>query len=218
MTIRHSRFDSVSFPHITGKRPCRTMCPKKARRSGERELADAQKEASLSPDDRRRMIDRFVDLGLAHYAEKARDRLHADDKLDGTSAARDFRQLLYDWAMTGEDKRKRTCETDERFTTLKPGSIIKDSIPIEKIVLLQAPYMDESLQSNLSDKAFQEAGDVVGVGIDTSREKVYKGAQAIKLIGQLTHRDLTTSTRPASIAESGDLNQAVDTTEKKKTR
>nr|XP_012218606.1 PREDICTED: A disintegrin and metalloproteinase with thrombospondin motifs 7-like [Linepithema humile] len=199
-----------------GKRPCKTMCPKQTRQSDEQELVDVKKEASLSPDDQRKMIDRFVDLGLAHYSEKARDRLHDDDKLEETSAARDFRQLLYDWAMTNEDKRKRTCETDERFTTLKPGSIIKDSIPIEKIVLLQAPYMDESLQSNLSDKAFQEAGDLVGVGIDTSREKVYKGAQAIKLIEQLAHRKLTTSPRAiSSLAESADLNQAVDTASEK---
>lgn len=192
------------------------MCPKKTRQSDERELVDVKKEASLSPDDQRRMIDRFVDLGLTHYLEKDRDRLHDDDKLEGTSAARDFRQLLYDWAMTNEDKRKRTCETDERFSTLKPGSIIKDSIPIEKVVLLQAPYMDESLQSNLSDKAFQEAGDLVGIGIDTSREKVYKGAEAIKLIGQLAHHKLTTSPRAVTITESGALHQAADTASDKK--
>lgn len=201
-----------------GTRPCRRMCPKKTRRSDEQELVNVKERAGLSSDNQRRMIDRFVDLGLAHYLEKARDKLHDDDKLEGTSAARDFRQVLYDWAMTNEDKRKRTCDTAERFTTLKPGSIIKDSIPIEKIVLMQAPYMDESVQSNLSDKAFQEAGDLVGVGIDTSREKVYKGAQALRLIEQLAHHNLTAGPRAVSIAtnEALNLSQSVDTTEKRR--
>lgn len=178
---------------------------------------NVKERAGLSPDDQRRMIDRFVDLGLVHYLEKVRDKLRDDDKLEGTGAARDFRQVLYDWAMTNEDKRKRTCDAEERFTTLKPGSIIKDSIPIEKIVLMQAPYMDESLQSNLSDKAFQEAGDLVGVGIDMSQKKVYKGAQAIKLINQLTHHNLTASPRAVSIAETEALNpsQSIDTAEKR---
>lgn len=165
------------------------------------------------------MIYRFVDLALVRHSDKTRDKLRDDDsKLEGTSAARDFRRVLYDWAMTNENKRKRTCDAEERFTTLKPGSIIKDAIPIENIVLMQAPYMDESLQSNLSDKAFQEAGDVVGVGIDTSREKVYKGAQAIKLIQQLTHRNLTASPRAVSIAQSEAINpsQSIDTAEKRR--
>lgn len=181
------------------------MCPKKARQSNERELANVKEEANLSPDDQRKIIDRFVDLGLAHYLEKSRDKLHDNDKLEGTSDARNFRQLLYDWAMTNEDKRKRTCETEEKFTTMKPGSIIKDSIPIEKVVLLQAPYMDESLQSNLSDKAFQEAGDLVGVGIDTSKQKIYKGSQAVKLIEQLNRHNVTMKPRTTSTTETEDL-------------
>jgi len=194
------------------------MCPKKTRRSDEQELMNVKERAGLSPDDQRRIIDRFIDLGLAHYLEKNRDKLHDDDKLEGTRAARDFRQILYDWAMTNEDKRKRTCDTEEKFTTLKPGSIIKDPIPIENIVLMEAPYMDESLQSNLSDKAFQEAGDLVGVGIDTSQKKVYKGAQAIRLIQQLTHRNLTASPRTVSVAESKTVSpsHSTDTAEKRR--
>lgn len=192
------------------------MCPKKTRQSNEHELVTIKEEANLSPDDQRRIIDRFVDLGLAHYLEKSRDKLHDNDKLEGTSAARDFRQLLYDWAMTNEDKRKRTCETEEKFTTPKPGSIIKDSIPIEKVVLLQAPYMDESLQSNLSDKAFQEAGDLVGVGIDTSQQKVYKGSQAVKLIEQLNYHNLTMKPRAVSTTETKDLNLSADTASEKR--
>ncbi|XP_025267750.1 A disintegrin and metalloproteinase with thrombospondin motifs 7 [Camponotus floridanus] len=198
-----------------GTRPCRTMCPKKTRQSDEHELINMEEKVNLSPDDQRRMIDRFVDVGLAHYLEKS-DKLHDDDKLEETGAARNFRQLLYDWAMTNEDKRKRTCETEEKFTTPKPGSIIVDSIPIEKVILLQAPYMDESLQSNLSDKAFQEAGDLVGVGIDTSQQKVYKGSQAVKLIEQLVHHNLTINPRTTSTTKTEDLNQSVDTALEKK--
>lgn len=186
------------------------MCPKKPRQSNAQELTDANERANLSSDDRRKMIDRLVDVGLARYLEKSRDKMR-DDKLEGTSADRDFRRHFYDWAMTNEDKRKRTCVADEKFTTMKPGSIIKDSVPIEQIVVLEAPYMDESLQSNLSDKAFHEAGDRVGVGIDTSQQKIYKGAQAIKLIEQLAHRDSTTrTTRTTSTAESEDRGASID--------
>jgi len=192
------------------------MCPKKTRRSDEQELINVKERAGLSPDDQRRIIDRFIDLGLAHYLEKNRDKLRDDDKLEGTRAARDFRQVLYDWAMTNEDKRKRTCDTEEKFTTLKPGSIIKDPIPIKNIVLMEAPYMDESLQSNLSDKAFQEAGDLVGVGIDTSQKKVYKGAQAIRLIQQLTHRNLTASPRTVAESKTVSPSQSIDTVEKRR--
>ncbi|XP_020300352.1 A disintegrin and metalloproteinase with thrombospondin motifs 7-like isoform X2 [Pseudomyrmex gracilis] len=193
-----------------GTRPCRTMCPKKTRQSNAQELTDAKERANLSSDDWRKMIDRLVDVGLAHYLDKSRDKVR-DDKLEGTSADRDFRRHLYDWAMTNEDKRKRTCVADERFTTMKPGSIIKDSVPIERIVVLEAPYMDESLQSNLSDKAFHEAGDRVGVGIDTSQQKIYKGAQAIKLIEQLAHRDSTTrTTRITSTTKSDDRGASID--------
>ncbi|GAB1865491.1 A disintegrin and metalloproteinase with thrombospondin motifs 7 [Camponotus japonicus] len=199
-----------------GTRPCRTMCPKKTRQSDEHELINMEEKVNLSPDDQRRMIDRFVDLGLAHYLEKGHDKLHDDDKLEETSAARNFRQILYDWAMTNEDKRKRTCEAEEKFTTPKPGSIIIDSIPIEKVILLQAPYMDESLQSNLSDKAFQEAGDLVGIGIDTSQQKVYKGSQAVKLIEQLVHHNLTINPRATSTTKTEDLNQSVDTASEKR--
>ncbi|XP_077275528.1 A disintegrin and metalloproteinase with thrombospondin motifs 7-like [Temnothorax americanus] len=201
-----------------GTRPCRTMCPKKTRRSDEQERMNVRERADLSPDDRRRMIDRFVDLGLVRYLERTRDKLRDGDELEGTSAARDFRQVLRDWATTNEDKRKRTCDAEERFTTLKPGSIIKDSIPIGNVVLMQAPYMDESLQSNLSDKAFQEAGDRVGVGIDTSQAKVYRGAQAVKLIEQLAHHNLTAGPRAVSITENEalDPSQSIDTAEKRR--
>lgn len=194
------------------------MCLKKTRRSDDQELMNVKERADISPDDQRRMIDRLVDLSLVHYLEKARDKLHDDDRLEGTSADRDFRQVLYDWPMTNEDKRKRTCDAEERFTTPKAGSIIIDSVPIENVVLMQAPYMDESLQSNLSDKAFQEAGDLVGVGIDTSQKKIYKGAQAVKLIEQLTHHNLTANPRAVSIAENEAFNpsQSIDTAEKRR--
>ena len=194
------------------------MCSKKTRRSDEQELIDEKEKESLSLGDQRRMIDRFVDLGLARYLEKSRDKLRDDDRLEDRSAARNFRQVLYDWAMTNEDKHKRTCDTEEKFTTPKPGSIILDSVPIENVVLIQAPYMDESLQANLSDKAFQEAGDLVGVGIDTSKKKMYKGAEALKLIQQLSQRNQTLSPRAVSVIANKalDSSQFVDNAEKKR--
>lgn len=56
--------------------------------------------------------------------------------------------------------------------------------------------MDEGLQANLSDKAFQQSGDLIGVGIDTSRRKVFKGAKAVQMMEQLAgHRETTPLTR-----------------------
>jgi len=138
------------------------------------------------------MIDRFVDLSLARYLDNHDKSRNLDKMEHNSNAGRDFRQLLYDWAITKENKRKlHSCNLVEQFTTMKPGSIIKDSVPLESVVLMEAPYMDEFLQANLSDKAFQESGDVVGVGIDTSQQKVYTGHKAIELIGLLSGHNQT---------------------------
>jgi len=205
-----------------GTRPCRLICSKRNRKSNDQGLADHEftdqelvdqntheRMSSLSPDDQRKMIDRFVDLSLARYLDN-HDKSRDLDKIERNSnAGRDFRQLLYDWAMTKENKRKmHSCNSVEQFTTMKPGSIIKDSVPLESVILMEAPYVDEFLQANLSDKAFQESGDIVGVGIDTSRQKIYTGNKAIRLIGLLSGHNQTAvrlvSAKDTKINKTGD--------------
>ncbi|XP_043259689.1 A disintegrin and metalloproteinase with thrombospondin motifs 7-like [Colletes gigas] len=159
-----------------GKRPCRKSCPKKARNANG-ELGVAKEKQSMPAEDRAKRIDAFVDLSMARYLEKVSREADAPD----------FRQLLRDWSVVQEEKTKRnTCVSERNFTTPKPGSIVKDSVPVENVVLIEAPYMEENLQSNLSDKAYRETGDLVGMSIDTTREKVYKGLQAIQKIEKLT--------------------------------
>lgn len=131
------------------------------------------------------MVDKFVDLGLARYLEKAygvpRD---GDEPERRTADTAGFEELLREWSLVDEEKKKRgVCVPN--VTTPKTGSIIKDSVPIENVVLLEAPYVEGNLQSNLSDRAFHETGDLVGVGIDTSRTKVLTGEEAVRKIEQL---------------------------------
>jgi len=181
-----------------GTRPCRVTCSKAKRNKKFNEFVDqglvdrnASERVSLSPDDQRRMIDRFVDLSLARYLD-SHGKSHELDNVEGDNSGRNFRQLLYDWARI-KHRHTNNCDSieHEQFTTMKPGSIIKDSIPFENEVLMEAPYIDEFLQANLSDKAFQESGDVVGVGIDTTQKKIYRGNKAIQLIGLLSGHNQT---------------------------
>ncbi|XP_046835691.1 A disintegrin and metalloproteinase with thrombospondin motifs 12-like isoform X1 [Vespa crabro] len=195
-----------------GTRPCKKTCDKKTRESGRNELIeDDERDENLTDDDRRKMIDRFVDLGLARYLENIRASTKIIGKSYDKNESNDFRRFLRDWVMNSEEeeeeeaeekeklrekmieienKRKRTCElstVETNFTTPKPGSIIKDSIPEENVILMNAPYNEESLLSNLSDKAYQEAGDLVGMSIDTKHKKTYKGAEAVRLIEELVN-------------------------------
>ncbi|XP_024946987.1 A disintegrin and metalloproteinase with thrombospondin motifs 7 [Cephus cinctus] len=179
-----------------GQRPCKRICAKKTRNSENFINVSVKPEARmLSLDEQRRMIDNFVDLGLARYLEKT-----DNSKSEKRNVAEDFRHLIHEWIVSGEEnKRKRTCDREagtdventreKRYTTPKPGSIIKDHAPTNQITLLQAPLRADYLKSNLSDLAFQESGDSVPMGLDTRQEKVYKGAQAVKILKDLTHTD-----------------------------
>ncbi|KAG7204373.1 hypothetical protein KM043_004817 [Ampulex compressa] len=207
--------------------PCKKTCPK-SRRSSAREWRKAEGGSDLSPEDRNRMIDRFVEAGLARYFEKKFGGASAEERAtkreekeeeeekekekekekeeeashERPGIDREFRQILGDRSTRNEGKRRDGCTPEGKFTTPKPGSIVKDSVPVQKVVLMQAPLTEEFLRSNLSDKAFQEAGDLVGMGIDTRREKVYKGEQAVKMIEQLAHRNSSVAPRAARSRDS----------------
>lgn len=209
-----------------GTRPCRKTCPKKTRDCDETEVSGVSENHGPSLTEQRRMIDRFVDLGIARYLEKARRQTSGEAVINKSvkrDIPEDFKSLLRDWAMMGTDgKDKRTCQKEtgkqrpavsgdshrqqvlgpkslsqeqiaagKRFTTPKPGSIVKDVVPANEIVLYEAPLRDELLKANVSDVAFQEGGDVIPIGIDTRQEKVYRGAQAAKMIAELAHHNTT---------------------------
>ncbi|XP_076231370.1 A disintegrin and metalloproteinase with thrombospondin motifs 1 [Calliopsis andreniformis] len=179
-------FPSFTWLLLTGKRPCRKSCPKKTRNANRKVETEREMNQLISSEKQEKMIDNYVDLSLARYLEKAHGiAREADEDFDRRSDNADFRQLLHDWSMSQEEKKKRRDCVPMNLTTLQPGSIVLDSVPIDRVVLMQAPTMDESLQMNLSDRAFQEAGDIVGMGLDTSREKVYKGEEALKMINEM---------------------------------
>ncbi|XP_043523345.1 A disintegrin and metalloproteinase with thrombospondin motifs 7-like [Frieseomelitta varia] len=173
-----------------GKRPCKKICRKMARNANEEVVVEPERKQSLHPEERAKMVDKFVDLSLARYLEKSYGvPREAEDSRTAIDTA-DFRQLLREWSLADEEKRKRGA-CDRNVSTPKPGTIIKDSVPVEDVVLLEAPYLEENLQTNLSDRAFQEVGDIVGGSIDTSRVKMYTGTKAVEMIERLEGRNLT---------------------------
>ena len=175
-----------------GDRPCRKTCKKT--REAEKSLAISR---SLSLDEQRKLMDQFVDVSLARYLEsRGAFGVSGTDKSGKRSAAEDFKQLLHDWVMSNKAKRKRTCahrnQTNRtNLSTPKPGSIIKDPAPQDQEILIVAPYRDDLLRSNLSDLAFQEAGDSVGVSLDTKNKKVFKGKDAINMEKKILHHNVS---------------------------
>ncbi|XP_076380683.1 A disintegrin and metalloproteinase with thrombospondin motifs 7 [Megalopta genalis] len=165
-----------------GQRPCKKTCPKP---SGD--TAKAPEKRTRSTEKRAKMIDAVVDLNLARYLEKSYGIRSGADELSRIGDTDGYRQVLRDWsAAVGNKAKRNSCIPVKNLTYPKLGSIIKDDIPVESMMVVEAPYLDENLQQNLSDKAYQEAGDRVGVSIDTSREKVYHGEEAIKKIQEIT--------------------------------
>lgn len=182
--------DQTFVSLLAGKRPCKKICRKEARNANREVVVEPGRKQSLHPEERAKMIDKFVDLSLARYLEKSYG-VHREAKDSRTAIdTADFRQLLREWSLADEEKRK--CGgCDRNLSTPKPGTIIKDSVPVEDVVLLQAPYLEENLQTNLSDRAFQEVGDIVRGSIDTSRVKMYTGTKAVEMIERLQGRNLT---------------------------
>ncbi|XP_061932556.1 A disintegrin and metalloproteinase with thrombospondin motifs 12-like isoform X2 [Apis cerana] len=166
-----------------GKRPCKKLCAKKPR---DTELAEKEKETMLPAEEQGRLIDKAVDLSLARYLERAYGVPREISELESGIGIADFRQLLREWSLAEEGKRKRATSCVNDFPTPKPGAIIKDSLPVEKVMVMQAPLIVEDLQANLSDLAYQQIGDMsIGGGLDTSRIKVYNGTEAFKVMEEM---------------------------------
>ncbi|XP_015115560.1 uncharacterized protein LOC107040132 [Diachasma alloeum] len=175
-----------------GDRPCKTMCPKRERKS---HTLDADNKAN---------DDKFVDMGLLKYLERG-GNLGTDDSerfVDDENVEGDLKNFLHE--LVQDDKQKRICDENEnlvrpideniesrKFGTPKPGSIIQDHNPPETAVLYEVPVKKQSLKSNLSDAAFREIGDSVPLELETNRQKVYKGEQAVKLIYEMANGNVT---------------------------
>ncbi|XP_033228893.1 A disintegrin and metalloproteinase with thrombospondin motifs 7-like [Belonocnema kinseyi] len=172
-----------------GDRPCKKICKKV--RETQKSPATSR---SLSLEEERQLMDNFVDVGLERYLESR--SVSGNVNSGKRSAAKNFRQLLHDWVESHKAKKKRTCDLKNynnhvKFTTTKRGSIIKDTAPIDQEILIVAPYRDDLLRSNMSDQAFQEAGDSVGVSLDTKNKKIYRGKDAINMEKMILHHNVS---------------------------
>lgn len=175
----------------TGSRPCKKTCSKKTRSNifdKEKSDDDKDSEERPSPEEQRNIIDKLVDMGMTRYLEKSDPEYREIRSEKRNARTPDSDQLIDDWAASSNDASldadKGNClgGSSQEFTTQKPGSIIKDKIPANDIVVQEVPFLDEAMKSNLSDQAFQEEGDAVGVELDKSRMKVFRGAEAAKLL------------------------------------
>ena len=163
-----------------GDRPCRKTC-KETRET--RNSTDTIR--SLSLEEQHRLVDQFVDVGLARYLQSR------GAKSWKRNAANGFRQMLHDWVTTNKEKRKRKSVNERHFETPKPGTIIRDPAPQDQEILIVAPYRDDRLRSNMSDRAFQESGDSAGISIDTKNKKVFKGMDAINVENMVKHHNVS---------------------------
>ncbi|XP_076295392.1 A disintegrin and metalloproteinase with thrombospondin motifs 7 [Lasioglossum baleicum] len=179
-----------------GDRPCRKTCAKWVRNIPK----SAEKQhRSIPVEKRAKIIDAMVDLNLARYLEKSYGLPSGAHEMSKLSDSSDYRQVIRDWSALREDKSKRTCP-QMNLTLPEPGSIVVDTAPMDSFVLAEAPYLDESLQQNLSDQAYHEAGDMVGVSLDTSRQKVYRGKEAIKKLREMMpYNDTARSSKEESL-------------------
>ncbi|XP_063991205.1 A disintegrin and metalloproteinase with thrombospondin motifs 12-like [Diachasmimorpha longicaudata] len=175
-----------------GDRPCKTMCPKRTRKWNTVDGIDKSTD------------DKFINMGLLKYLEGV-ENSETDDLnkfADDQSVEEDVKNFLHELAQ--KDKDKRACDENDnlirpieetieskKFATPKPGSIIQDHNPPETAVLYEVPVKEESLKSNLSDAAFREIGDSLPLELDTNRQKVYTGEQAVKLIHEMANGNVT---------------------------
>ncbi|XP_011305247.1 A disintegrin and metalloproteinase with thrombospondin motifs 12-like [Fopius arisanus] len=156
-----------------GKRPCKTMCPKKTRQSNE---LSSDVEANN---------DQSIKILQSQYLK------HGENELDNDEKVKDHEEKR---TCHDNDNFSRPIEEDiefRKFSTPKPGSIIQDHNPAETAVLYEVPVKDDSLQFNLSDTAFHDFGKSLPIELDTSRETMYTGAEALKLIHNMANGNMT---------------------------
>lgn len=65
------------------------------------------------------------------------------------------------------------------------GTIVVDKEPPDEIKLIVVPLKPSHLSLNLSDSEFETVGDKVGDSLDFSKEKTYKGDQAVKELNRM---------------------------------
>ncbi|PSN39707.1 hypothetical protein C0J52_17986 [Blattella germanica] len=86
-----------------------------------------------------------------------------------------------------EDKDLNECENVNNENTMsnnkaknKTGSIVIDTIPPEKIKVIQMPLIKDSKQFNMSDEAVESIGDSVPSLVDVCKAKEATGEEALK--------------------------------------
>lgn len=165
-----------------GQRPCKKTCSKTTRNVKKNQNI-AKDVRSVPMEKRAEMIDAVVDLSLARYLGKLYGLSNEENELGEMNDEMNVEDQ--------KNKRSTTCTPVMNITTPRIGSFVKDNEPVGDQILEEAPYLAENLQQNLSDVAYQQSGDRVGLSIDTSHQKVYRGPEAIKKLQQLTGQNET---------------------------
>lgn len=65
------------------------------------------------------------------------------------------------------------------------GTIVVDKESPDEIKLIVVPLKQSHLSLNLSDTEFETVGDKVGDSLDFSKEKTYKGEEAVKELNRM---------------------------------
>lgn len=82
-------------------------------------------------------------------------------------------------------------ENKKQNVSLNVGTIVVDKEPPDEINLIVVPLKQSHLSINLSDSEFETVGDKVGDSVDSSKEKVYKGGDAVKLLSEMKNHSKT---------------------------
>lgn len=68
------------------------------------------------------------------------------------------------------------CSKNKTNMTLgNVGNVIKDRVPKEEIKLIKFPLKQSHMSVNLSDRAFEEVGDMIADNIDTGHAEISTG-------------------------------------------
>ncbi|XP_044021259.1 A disintegrin and metalloproteinase with thrombospondin motifs 6-like [Aphidius gifuensis] len=174
-----------------GTEPCKKTCSKRS------------DHIEASPDEDK--LNKFIDLGIINYYENKNEDNNAGDGdssidiSDNLNLENDIQNIIHNLIFhngkTCNKNKIRSMNNIEgkKFTTPKPGTIVKDTVSNNDAVLLEIPMEKNSIISNLSDNAFRESGDSVPLQIDTNREKIYTGDEAAKKIDIMAHPVITTT-------------------------
>lgn len=84
-----------------------------------------------------------------------------------------------------DGKQHGPLKNGNQNVSLKVGTIVVDKESPDEIKLIVVPLKPSHLSLNLSDSEFETVGDKVGDSVDSSKEKTYTGAEAVKELNRI---------------------------------